>query len=246
MPAGFVPGIVNAKHIKQELSNLKLPGGCSVKETDVFKWQVTLKGAPGTAYERGEFNLEVDFPHSACNWKEDYPERAPQLRFTEPKKIYHCNVDANGVVHLDILKSKYNKDVGISKILEVVHAMFANPELDGAVCPGVALNYREDRATHDKLAREWACGSNSPQPVGVALNYRREGREQPGVREWACGSNWQHELPSIAPPIVIEAPPIEPYMPDMIDPYAMSMDRIQRDAVARYVGIEYNEAPTLV
>jgi ubiquitin-conjugating enzyme E2 D/E len=216
MPAGFVPGIVNAKHIKQELSNLKLPGGCSVKETDVFKWQVTLKGAPGTAYERGEFNLEVDFPHSACNWKEDYPERAPQLRFTEPKKIYHCNVDANGVVHLDILKSKYNKDVGISKILEAVHAMFANPELDGAVCPG------------------------------VALNYRREGREQPGVREWACGSNWQHELPSIAPPIVIEAPPIEPYMPDMIDPYAMSMDRIQRDAVARYVGVEYNEAPTLV
>jgi ubiquitin-conjugating enzyme E2 D/E len=225
MPAGFVPGIVNAKHIKQELSNLKLPGGCSVKETDVFKWQVTLKGAPGTAYERGEFNLEVDFPHSACNWKEDYPERAPQLRFTEPKKIYHCNVDANGVVHLDILKSKCNKDVGISKILEAVHAMFANPELDGAVCPGVALNYREDRATHDKLAREWACGSNSPQPVGVASSI---------------------ELPTIAPPIVIEAPPIEPYMPDMIDPYAMSMERIQQDAIARYVGVEYNEAPTLV
>jgi len=168
--------------------------------------------------------LEVDFPHSSCNWKEDYPELAPQLRFTERRKIYHCNVDENGFVHLDILKSKYNKDVGISKILEAVYAMFANPDLDGAVCPGVALNYREDRATHDKLAREWACGSNCPQPVDVAS--------------------------LIEPPPIVIAPldyhPVDITIPGLSDPWADMQERIQRDAVARYVGIEYNEAPTLV
>jgi len=165
MPAGFVPGIVNSKHIKEELTNLKLPEGCSVKDADVFKWQVTLKGPPGTAYERGEFNLEVDFPHSTSSWTDDYPGCAPKLRFTESRKIYHCNVDENGGVHLDILKSKYNKDVGISKILEAVYAMFANPDLDGAVRQDIVKMYREDRATHDKVARD---RMDNRQPVDVA------------------------------------------------------------------------------
>ena len=71
--------------------------GCSAGPLgdDLFNWQATIMGPDGAPYLGGVFFLKTNFPA-------DYPFKPPKVAFTT--KIYHCNINANGSICLDILK----------------------------------------------------------------------------------------------------------------------------------------------
>ncbi|KAF3841946.1 hypothetical protein F7725_023897 [Dissostichus mawsoni] len=77
-------------------------------------------------YHGGVFFLSVHFPT-------DYPFKPPKLAFTT--KIYHPNINSNGSICLDILRSQWSPALTVSK--DIAHI------------------YKSDRQRYNKVAREW-------------------------------------------------------------------------------------------
>merc|ERR1711861_97951 len=86
----------------------------------MFNWQATIMGPPDSAYEGGIFFLNINFPS-------DYPFKPPKVTFTT--KIYHCNVNSNGSICLDILQSQWSPALTVSKVLLSVCSLLTDPNL---------------------------------------------------------------------------------------------------------------------
>uniref|UniRef100_A0AC11E1J8 Ubiquitin conjugating enzyme E2 D1 n=1 Tax=Ovis aries TaxID=9940 RepID=A0AC11E1J8_SHEEP len=99
------------KRIQKELSDLQRdpPAHCSAGPVgdDLFHWQATIMGPPDSAYQGGVFFLTVHFPT-------DYPFKPPKIAFTT--KIYHPNINSNGSICLDILRSQWSPALTVSKV----------------------------------------------------------------------------------------------------------------------------------
>mmetsp|Transcript_6205 Transcript_6205/g.16583 ORF Transcript_6205/g.16583 Transcript_6205/m.16583 type:complete len:152 (-) Transcript_6205:117-572(-) len=139
------------KRLQRELAEIGAdpPANCSVEVVgdDISNWQATLRGPPDSAYAGGVFLVSITFP-------EDYPFKPPRVRFAT--RIYHCNIDSKGGLSLDILRDQWSPALGISKILQSLSALLADPNpYDPTGGPAIGRAFREDRAKHDETAREW-------------------------------------------------------------------------------------------
>uniref|UniRef100_A0A3Q2Q3Q0 E2 ubiquitin-conjugating enzyme n=1 Tax=Fundulus heteroclitus TaxID=8078 RepID=A0A3Q2Q3Q0_FUNHE len=98
------------KRIQKELNDLQRdpPASCSAGPVgeDMFHWQATITGPNDSPYHGGVFFLSVHFPT-------DYPFKPPKVAFTT--KIYHPNINSNGSICLDILRSQWSPALTISK-----------------------------------------------------------------------------------------------------------------------------------
>merc|ERR1712046_523889 len=109
-------------------------------------WQATIMGPKESPYEGGIFFLNRNFPS-------DYPFKPPKVTFTT--KIYHCNVNSNGSICLDILQSQWSPALTVSKVLLSVCSLLTDPNPDDPLVPEIARLYKSDRAKHDMVAKEW-------------------------------------------------------------------------------------------
>merc|ERR1711907_560773 len=138
------------KRINKELQDLSKdpPSTCSAGPVgdDLFHWQSTIMGPKESPYEGGIFFLNIHFPT-------DYPFKPPKVQFTT--KIYHCNVNNNGSICLDILQSQWSPALTISKVLLSVCSLLTDPNPDDPLVPEIARLYKTDRAKHDDTAKEW-------------------------------------------------------------------------------------------
>ena len=138
------------KRIQKELQDLGAdpPANCSAGPVgdDHFNWQATIMGPPDSAYQGGVFFLNINFPS-------DYPFKPPKVHFTT--KIYHCNVNSNGAICLDILKDQWSPALTISKVLLSISSLLTDPNPNDPLVPEIAQVYLKDRAKHDATAREW-------------------------------------------------------------------------------------------
>ena len=140
---------MSLKRINKELKDLTEdpPANCSAgpQGDDLFDWIATIMGPEGTPYHGGIFFLRINFPS-------DYPFKAPKIAFTTP--IYHCNVNKNGGICLDILKGQWSPALTVSKVLLSITSLLSDPNPDDPLMPEIAKLYKSNKAKHDVNARE--------------------------------------------------------------------------------------------
>lgn len=124
------------------------PANCSAGPVgdDMFHWQATIMGPDESPYAGGVFFLDIHFPA-------DYPFKPPKVHFTT--RIYHCNINSNGGICLDILKDQWSPALTISKVLLSICSLLTDPNPDDPLVPDIAQLLKTDKARHDSTAREW-------------------------------------------------------------------------------------------
>jgi ubiquitin-conjugating enzyme E2 D/E len=138
------------RRIKKELEDMQKtpPDNCSAGliDGDLFNWQATIMGPEGSPYHGGVFNLRITLPA-------DYPFKAPRIVFTT--KIYHCNINSNGSICLDILKDKWSPALTISKALLSICSLMDDPNPNDPLVPEIANLLTKDKGRHDANARAY-------------------------------------------------------------------------------------------
>ena len=109
-------------------------------------------GPPDSPYQGGVFFLTIHFPT-------DYPFKPPKVAFTT--RIYHPNINSNGSICLDILRSQWSPALTISKVrprqvikpfiptlsqvLLSVCSLLCDPNPDDPLVPEIARIFKTDR-----------------------------------------------------------------------------------------------------
>ncbi|XP_064004484.1 ubiquitin-conjugating enzyme E2 D3 isoform X1 [Pogoniulus pusillus] len=135
---------------RKELSDLARdpPAQCSAGPVgdDMFHWQATIMGPNDSPYQGGVFFLTIHFPT-------DYPFKPPKVAFTT--RIYHPNINSNGSICLDILRSQWSPALTISKVLLSICSLLCDPNPDDPLVPEIARIYKTDRDKYNRISREW-------------------------------------------------------------------------------------------
>lgn len=136
------------------------------KGDSLYDWGSTISGPSDSPYAGGIFFLDV-------NLSEDYPFKPPKITFRT--RIYHCNINSQGAICLDILKDNWSPALTISKVLLSICSLLtdANPrklfllakhkryskilthQSDDPLVGSIAQQYLNNREEHDDTAREW-------------------------------------------------------------------------------------------
>ncbi|XP_061258631.1 ubiquitin-conjugating enzyme E2 D1 isoform X1 [Bos javanicus] len=150
MTTGKTIALTRWTFVGKELSDLQRdpPAHCSAGPVgdDLFHWQATIMGPPDSAYQGGVFFLTVHFPT-------DYPFKPPKIAFTT--KIYHPNINSNGSICLDILRSQWSPALTVSKVLLSICSLLCDPNPDDPLVPDIAQIYKSDKEKYNRHAREW-------------------------------------------------------------------------------------------
>ena len=140
----------SAKRIQKELGGISLdpPPNCSAgpKGDNLFEWVSTILGPPGSVYEGGVFFLDIHF-------SPEYPFKPPKVKFRT--RIYHCNVNSQGVICLDILKDKWSPALSISKVLLSICSLLSDCNPSDPLVSSIATQYTQNREEHDRIAKLW-------------------------------------------------------------------------------------------
>jgi len=137
------------KRIARELKDLDKDPPTNISAgpsgDDMFHWTATIMGPADCPYQGGAFFLDIHFPA-------DYPFKPPKVQFTT--KIYHPNINANGGICLDILKTQWSPALTISKVLLSICSLLTDPNPDDPLVPDIAKQYKENRAAYEKTAKD--------------------------------------------------------------------------------------------
>lgn len=136
------------RRIERELMDLRKdpPSNCSAgpEGDDLFKWEGMIMGPADSPYSGGVFRLRIQFPT-------DYPFKPPHVQFVT--KIYHPNINAAGLICLDILKTQWSPALTISKVLLSITSLLTDPNPDDPFVPEIAHIYKANPARYEMEAR---------------------------------------------------------------------------------------------
>jgi ubiquitin-protein ligase len=138
------------KRIQKELTDITLdpPPNCSAgpKSDNLLEWVSTILGPPGSVYEGGVFFLDIHFTP-------EYPFKPPKVVFRT--RIYHCNINSQGVICLDILKDNWSPALTVAKVLLSICSLLTDCNPSDPLVGAIASQYINNRAEHDRTARTW-------------------------------------------------------------------------------------------
>ena len=138
----------SAKRIQKELAEIRMdpPPNCSAgpKGDNLYEWLSTILGPPGSVYESGVFYLDIHFTT-------DYPFKPPKVTFKT--RIYHCNINSQGVICLDILKDNWSPALTISKVLLSICSLLSDCNPSDPLVASIANQYVSNREVSLILTR---------------------------------------------------------------------------------------------
>uniref|UniRef100_A0A3P9A217 E2 ubiquitin-conjugating enzyme n=1 Tax=Esox lucius TaxID=8010 RepID=A0A3P9A217_ESOLU len=142
--------VIQCPLIQKELAEITLdpPPNCSAgpKGDNIYEWRSTILGPPGSVYEGGVFFLDIAFTP-------DYPFKPPKVTFRT--RIYHCNINSQGVICLDILKDNWSPALTISKVLLSICSLLTDCNPADPLVGSIATQYLTNRTEHDRIAKQW-------------------------------------------------------------------------------------------
>lgn len=138
------------KRIQKEIKDIQKEdmGGIKLAPSDhsLFEWTGSIPGPEGSVYEGGEFHVEITLPS-------DYPFHSPRMKFKT--KIYHMNINDQGGICLDILKSAWSPALSLYKVMLSLSSLLTDPNPNDPLVPAIAQEYTRRRKVHDSTARRW-------------------------------------------------------------------------------------------
>ena len=145
------PNRASYRRITKEYNELQRdpPVGCSagpIDEEDMYNWQGWIAGPEDTPYEGGVFFFDIEFP-------EDYPFKPPKFKFTT--KIYHLNINTDGVINHPILRDEWSPGTIISAVLLYMQILLSNPFPENIGNLHALSLYEEDSEAYYATAIEW-------------------------------------------------------------------------------------------
>ncbi|XP_041475049.1 ubiquitin-conjugating enzyme E2 E1-like [Lytechinus variegatus] len=149
-PGSKGPLSSSAKRIQKELAEITLdpPPNCSAgpKGDNIYEWVSTILGPTGSVYEGGVFFLDIHF-------STEYPFKPPKVTFRT--RIYHCNINSQGTICLDILKDNWSPALTIGKVLLSISSLLSDCNPEDPLVGSIATQYLSNRGEHDRLAKQW-------------------------------------------------------------------------------------------
>ncbi|KAJ2501887.1 Ubiquitin-conjugating enzyme E2 2 [Coemansia sp. RSA 1972] len=140
----------SAKRIQKELAEISLdpPSNCSAgpKGDNLYEWVSTIVGPSDSPYGGGVFFLDIHFP-------QEYPFKPPKIIFRT--RIYHCNINSQGQICLDILKDNWSPALTISKVLLSICSLLTDANPHDPLVHSISQQYLSNRKEHDETAKEW-------------------------------------------------------------------------------------------
>lgn len=119
------------------------PGGVTgaPMDTNIMVWQAVIFGPDDTPWEGGTFKLVLEFT-------EDYPNKAPQVRFLT--KMFHPNIYADGQICLDILQNQWSPIYDISAILTSIQSLLCDPNPASPANSEASRLFNENRREYNR------------------------------------------------------------------------------------------------
>ncbi len=107
---------------------------------------VDLVGPKDSPYAGGTFRLELFLDGS-------FPLKAPKIRFLT--KIYHPNINALGIICLDILKDKWSPALQLRTLFMSILCLMSSPNIDDPLNQQVANHWKRDKKDFTRTAEQW-------------------------------------------------------------------------------------------
>ncbi|CUM53887.1 unnamed protein product [Debaryomyces tyrocola] len=118
-----------------------------VNETDLTHLSGFFRGPPGTPYEGGLFQVDINIPN-------EYPFKPPQMKFAT--KIYHPNISSvTGAICLDILKDAWTPILTLKSSLISLQSLLQSPEPNDPQDAEVAKHYLTNKKGFEETAIYW-------------------------------------------------------------------------------------------
>ena len=141
---------MSTKRLEKEINELHTYEGNSFGANplndNLYIWEAFILGPLGTPYEGGKFRLKIEFPL-------EYPYKPPKVNFVT--RIFHCNINSNGNICLDILYDKWSPVLTTGKILLSITSLLSECNPEDPLVPTIANLYKANREKYDQTAREW-------------------------------------------------------------------------------------------
>lgn len=117
------------------------------KKSDIFNWNILIKGPNKSCFEKGLFKLLLTFP-------KNYPEDPPKIKFVT--KIYHPNISLDdGTICLSSLSSDWDRTQNIINIIYSIYSLLKEPNLSHGLNNEALLLYKNDYEGFKKKAKEF-------------------------------------------------------------------------------------------
>ncbi|KAK9780141.1 putative Ubiquitin-conjugating enzyme/RWD-like protein [Seiridium cardinale] len=115
---------------------------------DLTHLKARITGPPGTAYEGGQFVVDVKIPP-------EYPFRPPVMKFDT--KVWHPNISSQtGAICLDTLSTAWSPVLTIKSTLLSLQSLFESPEPKDPQDAEVARMMMTNKPAFEAKAHEWA------------------------------------------------------------------------------------------